>query len=158
MTAILKSPYPWMGGKSQIADEVWRRLGRVRNYVEPFYGSGAVLLRRPLPFDGPETVNDVNGWLCNFWRALQADPEGVARYADWPVSELDLHARGDWLFYRPDVAEFIERMRSDPDYYDVKSAGWWVWGQCAWIGTGWGPEMRDQRKERQLRLCLFFAT
>jgi len=135
----LRSPYPWFGGKRTIADEVWKRFGDCRNYVEPFFGSGAVLLGRPQPFVGTETVNDLNGWLCNFWRALQAEPDEVARYADWPVSELDLHARGDWLFYREGVAEFIERMRSDPGYYDVKSAGWWVWGQCCWIGGGWGP-------------------
>jgi hypothetical protein len=63
----------------------------------------------------------------------------VAHHADWPVSELDLHARGDWLFYREGVAEWLEQLRSDPEFYDAKSAGWWVWGQCCWIGTGWGP-------------------
>jgi hypothetical protein len=26
---------------------------------------------------------------------------------------------------------------SDPDGYDAKIAGWWVWGQCCWIGSGW---------------------
>lgn len=135
----LRALYPWFGGKRTIAATVWQRFGDVRNYVEPFFGSGAMLLERPQPFDGVETVNDLNAWLTNFWRALQADPDEVARYADYPVSELDLHARGDWLFYRPGVAEFIERVRSDPDFYDAKSAGWWVWGQCCWIGTGWGP-------------------
>jgi hypothetical protein len=40
----------------------------------------------------------------------------VAYYADWPVSELDLHARGDWLYYRPDAREWVERLRADPDY------------------------------------------
>ncbi len=25
----------------------------------------------------------------------------------------------------------------DPDFYDAKVAGWWVWGQCCWIGSGW---------------------
>ncbi len=98
-----------------------------------------MLLGRPQPFSGTETVNDLNGWLCNFWRALQADPDGVAKYADWPVSELDLHARGDWLFYREGVNEWVERLRSDPEFYDVKSAGWWVWGLCCWIAGGWGP-------------------
>ncbi len=135
----LKSPFPFFGGKDSVAGAVWGRFGQVRNYVEPFFGSGAILLSRPLPFTGTETVNDLNGWLANFWRALQADPDGVAYYADWPVSELDLHARGDWLFYRPDVSDFVERLRSDPAYYDVKSAGWWVWGKCCWIGRGWGP-------------------
>lgn len=147
----LRSPYPWFGGKSRIASLVWQRFGDVRNYVEPFFGSGAVLLARP-ELRGTETVNDLNGWLCNFWRALQADPDGVAAYADWPVSELDLHARGDWLFYREDALEFVERLRSDPDYYDLKSAGWWVWGLGAWIGSGWGREEEKvkRRVSRQL--------
>lgn len=44
---VLKAPFPWFGGKSKIANEVWRRFGDVPNYVEPFFGSGAVLLGRP---------------------------------------------------------------------------------------------------------------
>jgi hypothetical protein len=145
----LKSPFPYFGGKRTVALLVWDALGDVSNYVEPFLGSAAVLLSRPHE-PKIETVNDMDGWLCNFWRALAADPEAVAHYADWPVSELDLHARGDWLFYRPDAAQWVEKMRADPDFYDAKSAGWWVWGACAWIGSGWGPRMRDEGKQRQL--------
>lgn len=26
----------------------------------------------------------------------------------------------------------------DPDIYDAKIAGWWVWGASCWIGGGWG--------------------
>ncbi len=142
--ARLRSPYPYFGGKSAIARMVWERFGAVRNYVEPFCGSLAMLLARPAThFEGDtqpiETVNDLNAWLTNFWRAVQADPEAVAYYADWPVSELDLHARGDWLFYREGVDEWVEQLRSDPEFYDAKSAGWWCWGQCSWIGDGWGP-------------------
>ena len=124
-----------MGAKSRIAREVWRRFGDPPNYVEPFFGSGAILLGRP-PFEGNriETVNDLDGHIANFWRALQAGPDAVAYYADWPVSELDLQARGDWLYYRPDARAWVERLRSDPDYYDAKSAGWWVWFASCWIG------------------------
>lgn len=131
----LKAPYPWFGGKSKIMREVWKWLGDTPNFVDPFLGSGASVLGRP-PFDGNriETVNDADGHVCNFWRALQADPEAVAHHADWPVSELDSHARGDWLFYRPDAKEWVEQLRSDPDYYDAKSAGWWVWFVSTWIG------------------------
>ena len=131
----LKAPFPYMGGKSRVAAEVWKRFGGTPNYVEPFFGSGAVLLARP-PFEGNriETVNDIDGHLANFWRALQHDPDAVAYHADWPVSELDLHARGDWLYYRPDAREWVERLRADPDYYDAKSAGWWVWFASCWIG------------------------
>ena len=131
----LKAPFPYYGGKSRIAPVVWQRFGDPANYVEPFFGSGAVLLARP-PFDGNriETVNDLDGHIANFWRALQAEPDAVAYYADWPVSELDLQARGDWLYYRPSAREWVERLRADPDYYDAKSAGWWVWFASCWIG------------------------
>ena len=53
-----KPPFPWFGGKSKIAPEVWRRFGPVRNYVEPFMGSLAMLFLRPAPITGTETVND----------------------------------------------------------------------------------------------------
>lgn len=81
-----------------------------------------------------ETVNDADCYLANFWRALQYAPGEVAQYADWPVNEADLHARHRWLVNQ---AEFRERMKTDPDYYDAKIAGWWVWGLSQWIGGGW---------------------
>lgn len=116
---------------------VWNRFGEVRNYVEPFFGSGAVLLARPGE-PGIETVSDLDGYVANFWRALagdNADPDAVARYADWPVNEADLHARHRWLVETG--AERLERIKTDPEYFDAKVAGWWVWGQCLWIGSGW---------------------
>jgi len=132
-TVPLKAPFPWFGGKSRVAGLVWQRFGNVPNYVEPFAGSLAVLLGRE---SAPrvETVNDIDCWIANFWRALQSDPEGVATYADWPVNEADLHARHLWLVNQ---IEFRERMKTDPDFFDVKIAGWWCWGICQWIGSGW---------------------
>jgi len=129
----LRAPFPWFGGKSRVANLVWSRFGNVPNYVEPFFGSGAVLLARPHE-PRAETINDMDCYLANFWRAVQAEPLAVARWADGPVNEADLHARHQWLVNQ---AEFRERMKCDPDYYDVKIAGWWVWGICQWIGAGW---------------------
>ena len=126
-------PFPWFGGKSRVSDLVWSRLGDVPNYVEPFAGSLAVLLNRPHE-PHIETVNDLDCYLSNFWRALQADPDGVAHWADWPINEADLHARHWWLVRQ---SGFRERMHAEADYYDVKLAGWWVWGICQWIGSGW---------------------
>jgi hypothetical protein len=129
----LKAPFPWFGGKSRAAELIWRRLGEVDTYNEPFAGSLAVLLARP-HIPRVETVNDLDCYLANFWRALQADPEGVAYYADYPVNETDLHARHQWLVNQ---AEFQASMKADPEFFDAKIAGWWVWGQCLWIGSGW---------------------
>jgi hypothetical protein len=130
----MQAPFPWFGGKSRVAHIVWGRLGDVPNYVEPFFGSGAVLLGRPHA-PNIETVNDKDAYLANFWRAIKADPETVAHYADWPVNESDMHARHIWLLNTG--AERLARIEGDPDYYDAQVAGWWVWGICAWIGPGW---------------------
>lgn len=130
----LKAPFPYFGGKSPIAPLVWTRLGDVPNFIEPFFGSGAVLLSRPHP-PQLETVNDLDGLLCNFWRAIKADPGAVAEHADWPVNENDLHARHIWLVGQRE--SLTARLEGDPEYYDAKAAGWWCWGVCCWIGSGW---------------------
>ena len=134
MSEVLKAPFPYFGGKSKAAPAVWAAFGGgVKNYVEPFAGSAAMLLAAP---EGKriETINDFDGFVANFWRAVAQDPDAVAHHADWPVSEIDLEARHAWLVQR------VGRLRwqlEDPDFYDAKIAGWWVWGACNWIGSGW---------------------
>lgn len=139
MPEKLKAPFPWFGGKSMVASIVWKRLGNVDNYIEPFAGSLAVLLGRPSP-PKVETVNDLDCYVANFWRATSRDPEAVADAADWPVNETDLHSRHRWLVLSDGAAFFRQRMREDPDYFDPKIAGWWCWGLCCWIGAGWCVE------------------
>lgn len=123
------------GGKSRIASLVWERFGKVENFVEPFFGSGAVLLGCPWP-GHTETVNDADALLANFWRSIAADPIAVAAAADWPVNEVDLHARHRFL---RDRRGWVEELMTDPEAYDAKLAGWWVWGISQWIGSGWCP-------------------
>lgn len=130
----LKAPFPYFGGKVRTSGEVWKRFGYLAHYIEPFAGSLAVLLSAPEP-SYCETVNDKDGLLCNFWRAIQHDPLGVAQYAQWPLCELDLHARHYWLVSQKQDITF--RLMGDPEWYDSKAAGWWVWGICNWIGQGW---------------------
>jgi hypothetical protein len=135
MSAPLKAPFPWFGGKSRVAHEVWARFGHdVPNYVEPFAGSLAVLLGRP-GTPRIETVNDLDYLLANFWRAVQSAPDTVAHYADWPVNECDLHARHVWLVQQK--ARIREALYNDPHAYDAQVAGYWLWGICQWIGSGW---------------------
>ena len=134
-----KTPFPWFGGKADAAPAVWSAIGDVDHYVEPFAGSLAVLLRRPHEANRTyhsETVNDLDGLLCNAWRAIARDPDAVAEAASWPVVEADLMARHLALVaWRAGGA--VERLSADPDYYDARMAGWWVWGQSCWIGSGW---------------------
>ena len=144
----LQAPFPWFGGKSTVSDLVWPRFGNVPNYVEPFFGSGAMLLGRP---NAPktETINDLDGLVANFWRAIQHAPEETARWADNPVNEADLHARHAWIVRRLEAHQ--ARMMADPDYFDTRMAGYWVYGMCSWIGSGFasgnGPWILSEDEE-----------
>jgi DNA adenine methylase len=129
----LNPPFPYFGGKRRVADAIWQRLGNVHNYVEPFCGSCAVLLARPTPAH-IETVNDADGLLANFWRAMTQQPAEVARHADWPVNEADLVARQNWLVRERE--SLTARLMADPEWCDPKAAGWWVWALSQWIGSG----------------------
>jgi hypothetical protein len=142
VSAGLRAPFPWFGGKSRVSSLVWSRLGDVQSYNEPFAGSLAVLLGRPT-VPRVETVNDLDCYLANFWRSVQRDPDAVAYWADAPVNEADLHAWHLWLVAT--ARERAERIKTDPDFFDPQIAGCWVWGQCLWIGSGWcrSPTVRQ---------------
>ena len=144
-TAPLQAPFPYFGGKRKAAETVWPAFGQVDNYVEPFAGSAAMLLAAPRDAARIETINDFDGFVANFWRAIAHAPDAVAHAADWPVNEVDLMARHSWLVrHRQPITE---QLCADPAWYDARSAGWWVWGACNWIGAGWcsgtGPWVHD---------------
>ena len=140
--ANLKAPFPWFGGKSRVADAVWQAFGTVDRYLEPFAGTLAVLLGNPHP-PRSEVVCDTNGLLCNFWRSIKWNPEEAARWACWPSMHDDLTARNNYLFSW--AREHAHLLSEDPEYYDPKAAGWWVWGVSNWIGSGYG-DVISQRK------------
>lgn len=130
---MLKAPFPYFGGKSKIARRVWDCLGSVGRYIEPFFGSGAVLLSRPGWARGmKEIVNDADCLVANAWRAIKANPSGVLESGLWPVNHADLVARRRWL---SDNRESIAaKCMSDPEFYDAKAAGWWIYVMCLSIG------------------------
>lgn len=133
----MKAPFPYFGGKSAVADVVWQALGNVGHYIEPFFGSGAVLLNRP-HYDGEtrmiESVNDLDGFVANVWRALQNNPDEVAKWCDWPVNHADLSARKRRLI--ANEARLLENLIADDGWYDAKLAGYWIWAASCWIGSG----------------------
>lgn len=136
-----RAPFPYFGGKSSIVDEVWARFGRPKQYIEPFCGSAAVLLSAAEPAS-LEVIGDQNCYVANFWRSLKFQPDAVCEQQDYPVSHIDLYARHRWLTEPARVAELREALL-DPEWPgDARIAGWWLWGQCAWIGSGWCDSTR----------------
>jgi len=133
---IDRQVFPYFGGKGRVATEVWRRLGRVDGYLEPFAGSLAMALRNPHSEAlKSETVNDLDPYVANFWRAVSQAPDVVASWADAPVSQIELTVRHEWLDQQRDRLRLL--LLDTPDAFDPKVAGWWVWGISIWIGSGY---------------------
>jgi hypothetical protein len=131
----MKAPYPYFGGKSTVASTIWKALGQPKHYIEPFCGSAAVLLARPdyNPQKHMETINDKDGFVCNAWRGMQFAPDELARYCDHPVNHCDLSARRK---YMNDHQDLLLKLCDDPEYFDAKIAGYWIWAMSCWIGSG----------------------
>lgn len=66
MRSILKM----YGGKAYLAKRIVAMMPYHTHYIEPFFGSGAVLFEKN-PEGISESVNDINSNLINFWRVLQ---------------------------------------------------------------------------------------
>jgi len=147
MTTKLYAPFPYFGGKMQVSDIVWRYLGQPAHYIEPFFGSGAVLLARPNynPEKHAETICDKDGFVANVWRSIQFSPDEVAKYCDWPVNHADLIARKNELI--KNESRLLENLCLDPNWHDPIMAGYWIWGISCWIGGGWPVNNRNQRPD-----------
>lgn len=132
----LSAPFIYFGGKASVADIVWKALGQPKHYIEPFFGSGAVLLARPDydPTKDIETINDKDGFVSNVWRSLQSNPDEVAKWCDWPVNHADLSARKMRLI--ENEGRLLENLIADETWYDAKMAGYWIWAASCWIGSG----------------------
>ena len=130
----MTAPFPYYGGKGRWCDVVWEQLGDPGVYVEPFLGTGAMLLGKDKPA-AREVVCEINGYICNLFRAVREDYALAAYHADYPTVHQDLVARHRWLVEWGDAN--AERLSADPDFYDCRAAGWWAWGASNWIGHGW---------------------
>ncbi len=65
----VRSPFPWPGGKSKSIDNILPHLPYRNSYIEPFGGSGAILLaRRPCNL---ETFNDKFAGVTCFYRVIR---------------------------------------------------------------------------------------
>ncbi len=69
----MKSILNYPGAKWGMAEQIVSLMPRHRSYVEPFFGSGAVLFNKPP--SAIETVNDIDGDITNFFRVLREQPE-----------------------------------------------------------------------------------
>lgn len=87
MNAIFKYP----GSKWSIAEWIIQYFPAHHSYLEPFFGSGAILFnkkRSPI-----ETVNDLDGYVTNLFSWIRDDPEQLARMVYWIPYARDSYDR-----------------------------------------------------------------
>ena len=73
MRTVLKYP----GSKWNIAPRLVELIPEHHSYVEPFFGSGAVLFNKPV--SDIETINDLDHDVVNLFRCIQEDAERLSR-------------------------------------------------------------------------------
>ena len=119
----MRQLFPYIGGKYTIAPEINRRFGAIDTRIDTFTGSSSWILASP-PVKH-EIVNDLDGYVVNYLRAVKYAPEEVARHLDFPRAELELIAYHHYT--RDRLPELVARMGGDPDYYDPVLAARWAY-------------------------------
>lgn len=74
MNAVLKYP----GSKWNLASWIINYFPEHHSYLEPFFGSGAVLFNKRR--SDIETINDLDGDVVNLFECIREDPEKLAGY------------------------------------------------------------------------------
>lgn len=88
----IKTPVSWMGNKTSILHILYALFPlKYERYIEPFGGSGAVLLGKDVP-DKFEVYNDCNANLVNLFRCMRDRPMEFIR----ELGFLNLNARDDF--------------------------------------------------------------
>jgi DNA adenine methylase len=89
----VKPPFSYFGGKVGMSRRIVEMLPPHRVYIEPFFGSGAVLFaKRPAAI---EVVNDVDGVLVTFFRVMREQPEQLAEACRMTPYARDEYERAD---------------------------------------------------------------
>jgi DNA adenine methylase len=121
----VKAPFAYYGGKSGMAPLIVGLMPAHRVYMEPFFGSGAVLFAKPP--SRFEIVNDLDGDVATFFRVLRDRPHELEQ-----ACRLTPYARAE--FRGADLAEHL------PDL--ERARRFWVrvnqsFGKTAGKQTGW---------------------
>lgn len=121
----MRTPLTYYGGKQRLARQIVPLMPAHRVYFEPFAGGAAVLFAKPRA--ERETLNDVDGRVMRFWRALRERPDELAA-----AVALTPYSRAEWEDCKaaPDVEDDVEAARRFLVHVDQSFSR---------EGTGWSP-------------------
>ncbi|GIP17794.1 DNA methyltransferase [Paenibacillus montaniterrae] len=94
--------YP--GSKWSLADWIISHMPPHETYIEPFFGSGAVLFSKER--SQLETINDIDGEIVNLFQVIRERPEELAHVIRWTP-----HARQEYYGSYYPAEDSLERAR-----------------------------------------------
>lgn len=100
----VRTPLTYYGGKQALARQIVPLLPSHRVYLEPFAGGAAVLFAKPRA--ERETLNDLDGTIMRFWRALRDQPDELAQ-----AVALTPYGRQEWRESRDETDDDLEAAR-----------------------------------------------
>lgn len=105
---IIKTPVSWVGNKTSVLHILYALFPlKYERYIEPFGGSGAVLLGKSKP-DKFEVYNDFNHNLVNLFKCMRDRPLAFIK----ELGFLPLNARDDFLV----IKKFFEKEMFDNEF------------------------------------------
>lgn len=119
-----KSFLAWMGGKSQLTDQIIPLLPPHHCYVEVFAGAAWLMFRKEP--SKVEIINDINSDLITLYRVVKNHLEEFVRYLKWLLVSRDEFDR----FMLQDVETLTDIQRAVRFFYIMK--------------TGYGARLRGQ--------------
>lgn len=100
----MRTPLTFYGGKQKLAAQIVALMPRHVAYLEPFAGGAAVLFAKPAA--ERETLNDVDGQIMAFWRAVRDQPEELAS-----AVACTPYGRSEWEASREPADDDVEAAR-----------------------------------------------
>jgi DNA adenine methylase len=133
---VSRTPLTYYGGKQGLSRQIVPLMPAHRVYLEPFAGGAAMLFVKPRA--ERETLNDLDGTIMRFWRALRDRPDELAAaVASTP------YGRDEWRAARDhdaqDDVEAARRLLVEVDQSFSRSRRSWS-PPCLGDGRGrWQP-------------------
>lgn len=144
------TPITYFGNKRKIAPIIWKNIGNVDKFIDCFGGSMSVLLARPhsLTPQQHEIVNDLDGRLVNFYRAMKYDPVGLAKGAR-NVMRASIEAWARAAELKSNGENLIAKLSGSSVYYDIELAISYVYINSVQIGKSfvmgaWGIDEKQE--------------
>lgn len=129
---IMKALVPWFGAKRILAPRIVELLGPHRTYWEPFGGSLAVLLAKPIC--RMETVNDLHEDLINLTRVIQDRAQC-----------LDLYRRLRLVLCHEGIFDEARRQVYQVPFETGVDRAYWYFLQ-SWVGRNGTAGTRDHNQ------------